>query len=108
MVLHGGFWNGAQAIGSNWLAQSTLCEFPLDSDEYKGSFLEGKNIGYRYMWYSTPSAQGGYDIFAWGKSDQVLYVSPANDTVVLRTGKSDGGVKNWVETIKAIVTDAAA
>ncbi|MDE7395912.1 MAG: beta-lactamase family protein, partial [Clostridiales bacterium] len=26
IVLHGGFWNGAQAIGSNWLAQSTLCE----------------------------------------------------------------------------------
>lgn len=57
------------------------------------------------MWYSTPSAQSGYDIIAWGKSDQILYISPANNIVILRTGKTDGGVSNWVETIKNIVTN---
>ena len=105
MVLHGGFWNGAQVVNNEWLNFSTLCQFPIDNNEYRGSFLDGKNIGYKYMWYCTPSAQGGYDIFAWGKSDQILYISPANNLVILRTGKTDGGVPNWVETIKAIITD---
>ncbi len=72
MVLHGGFWIGTQVIDGEWLNRSTLCEFPIDNNEYKGSFIEGKNIGYRYMWYCTPSAQSGYDIVAWGKSDQIL------------------------------------
>lgn len=105
MVLHGGFWNGTQIINGDWLRLSTLCDFPLKSAEYENTFLDGKNVGYKYMWYSTPSAQGGYDVIAWGKSDQILYISPATDTVVLRTGKTDGGVKNWVEAIKGIIAE---
>lgn len=108
MVLHQGYFNGTQVVSSEWLAASTLCEFPLNGDDYRGTFLADKNIGYKYMWYSTPSPQGGYDIVAWGKSDQILYISPANNAVVLRTGKTDGGVSNWVETIKQILTDIRA
>ncbi len=104
MVLHGGYWNGTQVINSEWLNLSTLCQFPIDNNECIGSFLDGKNIGYKYMWYCTPSPKGGYDIVAWGKSDQILYISPANNLVILRTGKTDGGVSNWVETIKEIIT----
>lgn len=106
MVLHGGYWNGSQIIGEKWLEASTKCVFPLDAEEYVGSFIEGKNVGYRYMWYSTPSknqsltANSALDIFAWGKSDQILYISPSNDTVILRTGRSDGGVKNWQEVLR--------
>lgn len=94
-----------QVINSEWLKNSTLCEFPIDNNEYKGSFLERKNIGYKYMWYCTPSAQSSYDIVAWGKSDQILYISPINNLVILRTGKTDGGVSNWVETIKGIIAN---
>ncbi len=105
MVLHGGLWNETQVINSEWLNLSTLCQFPIDNNEYIGSFLDGKNIGYKYMWYCTPSAQGGCDVVAWGKSDQILYISPANNLVILRTGKTDGGVSNWVEIIKEIITE---
>ena len=105
MVLNNGFWNGEQIINSDWLKTSTLSAFPLDDSEYKNSFLAGRNIGYQFMWYSTPSAQSGYDIFAWGKSDQIMYISPENNLVILRTGKSDGGVSDWVETLKGITAD---
>lgn len=105
MVLHAGFWNGNQIINSEWLNVSTLCEFPINNSEYENSFLAGKNIGYKYMWYYIPSAKNSYDIVAWGKSDQILYISPANNLVILRTGKTDGGVSNWIETIKGIITD---
>lgn len=102
MVLHGGYWNGTRVISEDWLRQATLSEFPIDDSEYENTFLAGKNIGYKYMWYSAPSERSGYDIFAWGKSDQLLYISPSNDTVILRTGKTDGGVSNWVEILKNI------
>lgn len=105
MVLHNGYFNGTQIINDEWLKSSTLCDFPINTAEYENTFLSGKNIGYKYMWYSTPSAQSGYDIIAWGKSDQILYISPVNNIVILRTGKTDGGVSNWVETIKNIVTN---
>ena len=102
MVLHNGCWNGNQIVDSQWLQLSTLTELPIDNSQYENSFLAGRNIGYKYMWYCAPTAQGGYNIIAWGKSDQILYVSPENDLVVLRTGKSDGGVSDWVEIIKNI------
>ncbi|MDE5756555.1 MAG: beta-lactamase family protein [Clostridia bacterium] len=108
MVLHDGYWNGQQIINGDWLDVSTSCEFPLNNYEYKNSFLDDKNIGYKYMWYSVPTEQSRYDIVAWGKSDQILYISPANNIVVLRTGKTDGGVDNWVEVIKDIIANINA
>lgn len=104
MVLHGGNWNGTQVIGSDWLERSTLCPFPLDAVDYEDSFLAEKNIGYRYMWYCTPAAQSGYDLIAWGKSDQILYISPSTNTVILRTGKTDGGVYDWVGILKNLTS----
>ncbi len=104
MVLHGGFWNGEQIVDGDWLKKSTLCAFPIDAGEYAGTFLEGRNIGYQYMWYSTPSNDSsGYDIVAWGKSDQILYISPSSGFVILRTGKADGGVSDWVRTLKELI-----
>ena len=104
-VLHDGFFNGTQIVGGEWLKTSALCDFPINAREYENTFLAGKNIGYKYMWYCTPSAQSGSDIFAWGKSDQILYISPANNTVILRTGKTDGGVGDWIEIIQNLITD---
>lgn len=103
MVLHDGYWNGTQIISKEWLDLSTKSALPIDNAEYENSFLSGKNIGYKYMWYYTPSEQSGYDIIAWGKSDQILYISPANDLVILRTGKTDGGVSNWVDALKTVI-----
>ena len=98
MVLHDGFFNGTQVINSDWLKRSTLCD--INADEYKGTFLEGKDAGYKYMWYCTSDK----DIVAWGKSDQILYISPSTETVILRTGKTDGGVDDWLNVLKDITT----
>lgn len=103
MILHDGYWNGAQVINKGWLTLSTVVEFPVNGDDYDGSFLSGKNIGYKYMWYYTPSDKS-VDIIAWGKSDQILYVSPANNIVILRTGKTDGGVSDWVKALQNIIS----
>jgi len=89
MLLHNGRWNGQQIISPEWIQTSTVVDFPINPDDYIGSFLEGMNIGYGYMWYSWPSASGGMDFFAWGRFGQFLYISPANQTVIVRTGNSD-------------------
>ena len=103
MILHGGKLMGNQIISEEWIKQSMYCQFPIDDEEYKGTFLEDKNIGYKYMWYTVPSIKYGYyDIVAWGKSDQILYISPAYNIVILRTGKTDGGISDWIETLADI------
>ncbi|MDE6758442.1 MAG: beta-lactamase family protein [Clostridia bacterium] len=107
MVLRDGKLMAEQIISEEWLKQSTLCEFPIDKSEYEGTFLEGKNIGYKYMWYTCPNPKAGYDIIAWGKSDQILYISPTYNTVILRTGISDGGVSDWISTLQGIARDVS-
>lgn len=102
MLLHNGKWNGRHIVNENWIKQSTHSDFPLNNDEYKGSFLENKNIGYKYMWYSTPNRKGGLDYFAMGKYGQYLYMSPENHVVILRTGKSMGNVDSWPDILNEI------
>ena len=104
MLLNGGHWNGKQIINPNWIQTSTIADFPINEHEYTGTFLESRNIGYGYMWYSRPSASGGMDFWAWGKYDQILYVSPANDMVILRTGIKNGNVFDYSEALEYLTT----
>lgn len=102
MLLHNGYWNGQQIINQDWIQKSTVVDFPIDDDEYVDTFLEGRNIGYGYMWYSKPSSSGGIDFMAWGKYNQMLYVSPANSVVILRTGRTSGDVMDLSEVLADI------
>ena len=102
MLLNGGTWNGQHIVNEEWIKLSTLSEFPLNNDVYKGSFLENSNTGYKYMWYSTPNNNGGLDYFAGGKYAQFLYISPENNIVILRTGKSAGNVDSWQDILKEV------
>ncbi len=99
MLLHDGYWNGERIINREWLRESIFANFPIDENEYIGTFLEDKNIGYQYMWYSRESQTGDLDYMALGKYDQILYVSPSNNTVILRTGFSSGSVSDWPEVM---------
>lgn len=102
MLLNGGTWNGQYIVNEEWIKLSTLSEFPLNNDVYKGSFLENSNTGYKYMWYSIPNNNGGLDYFAGGKYGQFLYISPENNIVILRTGKSAGNVDSWQDILKEV------
>lgn len=102
MLLHNGYWNGQQLINQDWVQKSTVVSFPINENEYVGTFLEGRNIGYGYMWYSKPSLSGGVDFMAWGKYNQILYVSPANNVVILRTGSKDGDALDLSEVLNYV------
>lgn len=107
MMLHQGYWNGQQIVSKEWIDQSTVAQFPLNAQEYKGSFLENRNTGYRYMWYSTENGKGHYDFYAAGKYGQFIYISPSNNVVVVRTGIDGGAVDWWPDILKEICQRAA-
>ncbi len=99
MLLNDGYWNHQQIINPSWIQTSAVVDFPINQDEYEGSFLEGLNIGYGYMWYSRPSISTGMDFWAWGKYNQIMYVSPENDIVILRTGSTGGNVQDFSKVL---------
>lgn len=85
MLLHRGVWNGGTIVSEGWLDRSIIASEPMDAS----------GIGYQYMWYSIETERGGYDYFAHGKHGQYLYVSPENETVIVRTGTAEG-IDTWI------------
>ena len=108
MLINNGEFNGNRVVSEDWINRSILADYPLNEQEYEGSFLEGKDTGYKYMWYSTINENNEIDYYAYGKYSQILYVSPANGIVILRTGTESGGIDWWPYILKEIVGEVAS
>lgn len=106
MLLHRGEWNGQHVIGTDWLDRSLVAPVPLAPADIDSEFLKGKDVGYQYMWYSTANDKGGHDFFSAGKYGQYIYVSPENDTVIVRTGMSEGAVDWWPDVLGQVAAAA--
>jgi len=107
MLLHKGVWNENRIVSEQWIDKSTVAEFPLVEEEYNGSFLENKETGYQYMWYSTITQKLGIDYYALGKYGQFLYISPENNTAIVRTGINSGEVDWWPDILKEVASKVA-
>jgi CubicO group peptidase (beta-lactamase class C family) len=71
LVLHGGTWDGREIVSPEWVARSTETHYQT-----------GSGRGYGYQWWTL---EGG--IFsAHGHYEQLLYVVPQADMVVVFTG----------------------
>lgn len=102
LLLHRGTWNNQLIISENWIEKSILTDFPLDEMSYKNTFLENKDVGYQYMWYSLENNDGEYDYFAAGKYGQFLYISPKKNIVIARNGIDSGKIDWWPDVLKNI------
>ena len=102
MLLNDGKWKSEAIISSKWLAKSIYAPVPLDKDDYRGTFLEDRGIGYQFMWYSQANQRGGFDYFAVGKFGQYLYVSPENNVVIVRNGITEGRVDDWLQVLSTL------
>jgi CubicO group peptidase (beta-lactamase class C family) len=56
--------------------------------------FKGVNVGYYNGWWHLPRAAGGSDLLAMGAHGQVMLVSPATRTVVVRMGTLDERTTN--------------
>lgn len=102
LVLHNGAWNNERIVSEEWLKKSTSASFPLDHLDYEGSFIAGRNTAYGYMWYIEENG----NVFALGKYNQLIYISPAHNIVIVRNGKTSGEVDWWPDILSEIIKKA--
>ena len=102
MFLNGGSLNGRQIIPPTWVKESTSPDSddhrPWDSDRH---WSESGGY-YKYFWWGMPNPDGTYDYIARGHLGQRIYVSPRNNSVIVRFGINDGGVDNWDAVIASL------
>ncbi|WP_216829309.1 serine hydrolase domain-containing protein [Alkalihalobacterium elongatum] len=101
LVLHNGTWNGQEINSKEWLSKSISKE-KISSEDYIGSFLEGKGTQYGYMWYSVKNDEEDIDVYAIGKFGQIIYISPRFNTVIVRHGSGTGEVEWWPNVLRQI------
>lgn len=102
LVINMGMWNDDRLIAEEWIKKSTVVEDNEDIYYDKGPWLEKYNLNYKYMWYSQKNSKGTLDYFAAGKYGQFLYISPENNMIIVRNGKSEGDVDSWYQVFKDI------
>jgi len=101
LFLHQGRWNGRQIISQQWVTESTT---PDRSDQRPWlDNIYWKQAGgyYKYHWWGLHNPDGTYDYLAWGKYNEIIYVSPSTNTVVVRLG----GERSypWPFAIRALI-----
>ena len=103
IFLHDGFWNGVQILPEEWVRESTeplrpdprTWETMTDGPDYNGY--------YKYHWWGINNADGSYDFFAHGKYDQIIYVAPRKNVVIVRLGNAPDDKLMWPLAIHNIV-----
>lgn len=98
LYLQKGIINGSQVIPEAWVVDSTFME------EKPDSYFQGwhDSNAYGYYWWGNRKSDGSYDFYARGKYGQFIYVSPANNTVIVRTGASTGQIQDWPQLLEQI------
>jgi CubicO group peptidase (beta-lactamase class C family) len=86
IFLHNGFWNGMQILPESWVRESTE---PLRPDprtwETMSSWPDHGGY-YKYHWWGINNPDGSYDFYAHGRYDQIIYVAPRKNVVIVRLG----------------------
>lgn len=103
IFLHNGYWNGVQILPEAWVAESTQ---PLRPDPRTWETMkEVRDYGgyYKYHWWGINNADGTYDFHSHGKYDQIIYVAPRKNVVIVRLGDRLDDTVNWALVLHNIV-----
>ncbi|MDQ2692024.1 MAG: beta-lactamase family protein [Chloroflexota bacterium] len=103
IFLHNGFWNGTQILPEEWIRESTE---PLRPDprtwETAGYWLDYDGY-YKYHWWGLNNPDGSYDFYAHGRYDQIVYIAPRKNAVIVRLGEARDENVNWPLAIQDLV-----
>jgi CubicO group peptidase (beta-lactamase class C family) len=83
-----GRWQGRQLVPESWVDESTSVDPERDAPN---TFANGFH---KYLWWGVPPGGNAGDFYANGHFGQRLYVSRRNGVVLVRLGRSGGGV-DW-------------
>jgi CubicO group peptidase (beta-lactamase class C family) len=103
IFLHDGFWNGVQVLPETWVRESTQ---PLRHDPrvWETMTYWPKYGGYyKYHWWGINNPDGSYDFYAHGKYDQIIYVAPRKNAVIVRLGNAPDKKLIWPLAIHNLV-----
>jgi CubicO group peptidase (beta-lactamase class C family) len=103
IFLHDGRWNGTQILPEAWVRESTQPLRPDARDWRTSSFWPDYGGYYKYHWWGINNDDGSYDFYAKGKFDQIVYVAPRKNAVVVRLGGRTDDTVNWALAIHSIV-----
>lgn len=88
--------DGSRLLPADWVAAMTA------PTPQRPGWRDGEDMFYGLLWWGLTRHDGPGDAFAHGVFGQVLLVSPANDMVVLRMGRSDAGVASWPRLLRKL------
>lgn len=103
IFLHNGFWNGVQILPEDWVRESTEPLRPDPRTWESAPSLPQLGGYYKYHWWGINNADGSYDFFAHGRYDQIIYVAPRKNVVIVRLGDALDGSVPWPLVIHAVV-----
>jgi CubicO group peptidase (beta-lactamase class C family) len=103
MFLHQGKWNDQQIVSEQWVREATAPD-PTDKRPWK-VFTPWPERGgyYGYHWWGVNNADGTYDYMARGNLGQIIYISPSQNTVVVRFGNGPQPDGLWPFAIQALI-----
>lgn len=105
IFLHKGYWNGVQILPESWVVESTS---PLRPDLRTWETMKewpDYDGYYKYHWWGINNTDGSYDFYAHGKYDQIIYIAPRKNVVIVRLGDAPDGqpVTVWPLVIHNII-----
>jgi CubicO group peptidase (beta-lactamase class C family) len=86
IFLHNGFWNGVQILPESWVREATEPLRPDPRTWQTMSYWPAYGGYYKYHWWGIDNPDGTYDFYAHGKFDQIIYVAPRRNVVIVRLG----------------------
>ena len=88
VFLHNGYWNGVQILPEAWVAESTQPLRPDPRVWETMTYWPDLDGYYKYHWWGINNDDGTYDFYAHGRFDQIIYVAPRKNVVIVRLGNA--------------------
>ncbi|MGE5377003.1 MAG: serine hydrolase domain-containing protein [Bacteroidota bacterium] len=95
LFLHHGSWNGVQILPEDWVRESTEPLRPDPRTWETMTYWPKYNGYYKYHWWGINNDDGTYDFYAHGKYDQIIYVAPRKNMVIVRLGNAPDEKMMW-------------
>lgn len=99
LMLHRGNWNGEQIISKSWIDESTSLD---------GSVKAWEGVHYKNFWWIYPANDNHQESYAaTGHLGQFIFISPSEQTIIVRFGKDMGKVDSWIKIFRDLATQVS-
>jgi CubicO group peptidase (beta-lactamase class C family) len=95
LYLNHGNWNGTQIVPEQWVIDSTTPDSADTRPWLNFTDFPAQNGYYKYFWWGYQRENGLYDYIAWGHLQQLIYIRPDQDLIMVRLGRELGPQLDW-------------